>query len=245
VLFRSSKTATKRTAAKTKATAKKATAGAKKAAPAKKGGGAKKGGAKKASTSARRRQPDAVDLLIEDHREVEQLFSRFEGLGEGARKRRQQVVDKIIEALSMHAAIEEQVFYPAARGEAPETDDDVLESLEEHHIVKWTLSELEGLDPADERFGAKVTVLMESVRHHVEEEEQELFPAVRDALGADRMRELRDELAAAKRSAPTRPHPRSPDTPPGNMVAQAVTAPFDAVANLAGGAAERVRDIIT
>ena len=207
---------------------------------------AKKGGAaRKASASKRRTEPDAVDLLKQDHREVEQLFTRFEGLGSGARKRRQQLVDKIIESLSMHAAIEEQVLYPAARREVPATNDEVLEALEEHHIVKWTLSELEGLDADDERFVAKVTVLIESVRHHVEEEEHELFPQLRKALGAARLRELGAELTTAKRTAPKRPHPRSPDTPPGNIIAQAVTAPFDAVAGLTSATAERVRDIVT
>jgi hemerythrin-like domain-containing protein len=158
---------------------------------------------------------------------------------------RADLVARIIEALSVHAAIEETVFYPAARAEVPATDDQVLEALEEHHVVKWTLSELDGLDPSDERYGAKVTVLIESVRHHVDEEEQELFPAVRKALGQQRLRELGTELVAARRSAPTRPHPRSPDTPPGNLVAQAVTAPFDAAASVTKAAAQRVRDVVT
>jgi hemerythrin-like domain-containing protein len=229
--------------ATTKATTKRTASASR---TAKKASSAEKGGAsRKSSPSRRRTEPDAIDLLKQDHDEVEQLFSRFEGLGNGARKRRQQLVDKIIESLSMHAAIEEQVLYPAARREVPSTDDDVLESLEEHHIVKWTLSELEDLDPDDERFVAKVTVLMESVRHHVDEEEQELFPQLRKALGASRLRELGAELAAAKRTAPKRPHPRSPDTPPGNIIAQAVTAPFDAVAGLTSATAERVRDIVT
>ena len=83
----------------------------------------------------------------------------------------------------MHAAIEEQVFYPVARATVPDTEDIALESLEEHHIVKWVLSELDGMDPAAERFDAKVTVLIENVRHHVEEEESEFFPKVRDELG--------------------------------------------------------------
>lgn len=213
---------------------------------AKKAPAAKKpGAAKKAPASRRRAEPDAVDLLKEDHQEVEQLFSRFEGLGSGARKRRQQLVDRIIESLSMHAAIEEQVLYPAARKEVPDINDDVLEALEEHHIVKWTLSELEGLDADDERFVAKVTVLIESVRHHVEEEEQELFPQLRKAMGAARLRELGVELRAAKRSAPKRPHPRSPDTPPGNLIAQAMNAPLDVAAGLTRATAERVRDIVT
>jgi hemerythrin-like domain-containing protein len=198
------------------------------------------------STTKRRKttRSDAIDELVRDHRDVEQLFKTFEGLGAGAHKRRRAVVDKMIAALSRHAAIEELIFYPRIRIEIPSTEDEVLESLEEHHIVKWTLSELEGLPAEDERFTAKVTVLIESVRHHVKEEERELFPSVRKALGRDERIALGDELAAAKKTAPTHPHPRAPDEPPGNIVANAIVAPLDAAAGLASTAATQVRRAI-
>jgi hemerythrin superfamily protein len=191
------------------------------------------------------RRPDAVTVLTDDHREVEELFARFEKTGDGAHKRRQQLVQRMTEALSVHASIEEEVFYPAIRQRIDDAGDDVLEALEEHHLVKLTLAELEMLDPAHERYGAKVTVLIENVRHHVEEEEGQLFPTVRKALDAAMLRDLGDELVAAKRTAPTRPHPEAPDTPPGNIVAQVLTAPLDAAANLNKAAARRVRDIVT
>ena len=175
--------------------------------------------------------------------QVEDLFVRFEKTGDGAHKRRQDLVQRITEALSVHASIEEEIFYPAAR--RPVGDADVLEALEEHHLVKLTLAELETMDPAHERYGAKVTVLMENVRHHVKEEEGELFPAVRKALDAAQLREIGSELVAAKRTAPTRPHPEAPDTPPGNIVAQVLTAPLDAAANLNKAAARRIRSIVT
>src|SRR3954447_1795103 len=114
---------------------------------------------------------DAITMLKDDHKAVEQLFKRFEKAGDGALAEKRKLVDSIIESLSVHAAIEEQLFYPVARATVPKTDDIALESLEEHHIVKWVLSELEDLDAHDERFDAKVTVLIENVRHHVEEEE--------------------------------------------------------------------------
>jgi len=136
--------------------------------------------------------PDAIVLLKTEHKDVEKLFKQFEKLGDGAVKTKRDVVDKIIAALSNHAAIEEQHFYPAVREQAPDIADDVLEGLEEHHIVKWTLSELENLAPDAERFDAKVKVLIESVRHHVEEEEGEMFPKVRDAIGRKELRELGD-----------------------------------------------------
>ena len=193
-----------------------------------------------ACAADRRDEVHALELLMADHREVEQLFVRFEKAGKGARKQRQQLVERMTVALSQHAAIEENVLYPASRREQPTTNDDVLEALEEHHLVKLTLAELEMMDPSSERYDAKVTVLIESVRHHVKEEEKELFPQLRRSLGRDRLREIGAELVAAKRSAPTRPHPEAPDTPPTSIVVQAVTAPFDAAADLAGATAKRV-----
>ena len=204
-----------------------------------------------ASTSARRpavrrsKAPDALAVLKDDHREVEALFTKFEGLGHRAHKTKVDLVRQMTVALSQHAAIEEQVFYPAVRRAVSSLGDEVLEALEEHHVVKWTLSELEGMTAEDERFQPKVTVLMENVRHHVREEERDLFPQVRKAMAAAQLQELGDGLRAAKDGAPTRPHPRSPDTPPGNVIAAALVAPLDAVANVAQSAAGRVRDSVS
>ena len=192
-----------------------------------------------------RQQPDAIRVLTDDHRQVEELFVRFEKSGDGAHKQRQDLVQRITEALSVHAAIEEEIFYPAARRSVADAADDVLEALEEHHLVKLTLAELEMMDPSHERYGAKVTVLIENVRHHVKEEEGELFPTVRKALDPAQLRKIGDDLVAAKRTAPTRPHPEAPDTPPGNIVAKVLTAPLDAVANLNKAAAGRVRDLVS
>ena len=169
---------------------------------------------------------DGITLLKQDHKTVERLFKRFEKAGPNAHKAKREVVDRIIEELAVHAAIEEQVFYPAVREAVPDAEDTVLEGLEEHHIVKWTLSELDGMAPDHERFDAKVTVLIESVRHHVEEE-GEMFPQVRKALGRKRLGEIGEAMEKAKKTAPTRPHPRAPDTPPGNVVAGAAAGVVD------------------
>jgi hypothetical protein len=172
---------------------------------------------------------------------VEGLFKKFEGLGDRANKARGDVVAKVIEELSVHAVIEEQAFYPAIRAQAKNIESDVLEALEEHHVVKWTLSELEKMNPTDERYEAKFTVLMEAVRHHVEEEEGDMFPKVRKALGRDQLQAIGTALAEAKQTAPRRPHPRSPDTPPGNMIAGALSAPIDAALNAGQEAVDSVR----
>jgi hemerythrin superfamily protein len=172
---------------------------------------------------------DAITLLKKDHRTVEDLFKRFEKLGPRARKGKQEVVERIVRELSAHAAIEETVLYPAIRAalENKKAQELVLEALEEHHIVKWTLSELDGMTPDHERYDAKVMVLMDSVRHHVEEEEGELFPKLAKAVGKQRLADLGEVLAEAKKAAPTRPHPRMPDEPPGNLVAGAGAALLD------------------
>jgi len=174
--------------------------------------------------------PDAIVLLKNDHKEVEKLFKQFEKLGPNAHKTKRKIVDDIIVALAQHAAIEEQHFYPAVRKQAADIEDTVLEGLEEHHIVKWTLSELEGMSPEAERFDAKVSVLMESVRHHVEEEETEMFPEVRKAMGRKALIELGDTMEKARVIAPKRPHPKAPDTPEkGNLLAGPGAAAMDGV----------------
>lgn len=170
---------------------------------------------------------DAITLLKDDHKTVEKLFKSFEKAGDRAYKTKRDLVDSMIRELSVHAAIEEQVFYPEIRRLVPDQEDMTLESIEEHHIVKWVLSELEGLDPEHERFDAKVTVLMEQVRHHVEEEESDMFPAVRSALGRKQLQEIGATLEHAKKMAPHRPHPRSPEEPPGNIVAGAAAGAMD------------------
>jgi len=177
-------------------------------------------------------------MLKDDHKTVEQLFKRFEKAGERAHVEKRNIVDRIVEALSVHAAVEEQVFYPVVRATVPGTEDLTLESLEEHHIVKWVLSELDSMSPEDERFDAKVTVLIENVRHHVKEEEQDLFPKVRSELGRDSLNDLGKVMGDARKAAPTHPHPRSPDTPPGNLVMGTAAGVADRVADTVNGVAQ-------
>jgi hemerythrin superfamily protein len=180
---------------------------------------------------------DAITLLKNDHAEVEKLFKSYEALGERAYKSKEKLAGRIISALSVHAAIEEQVFYPAVRAEVEDTNSDVLESIEEHHIVKWVLQEIKDTDPRDERFDAKITVLIENVRHHVKEEEKDMFPRVRKALGRSRLNEIGEALEASRKLAPTDPHPRSPSTPPGNLVAAPLAKVLDT-------AKDRAKDLI-
>jgi len=173
------------------------------------------------------RPVDAITLLRNDHRTVEDLFKKFEKAGPNAHKTKARLVEKMIHELAVHAAVEEMAFYPAVKGMNDKLTDTVLESLEEHHVVKWLLSELENMDPSAERFDAKVTVLIENVRHHVKEEERELFPAVRRAMPRKELVELAEIMEKAKKTAPTHAHPRSPDEPPGNVIAGLVSGLID------------------
>ena len=175
---------------------------------------------------------DAITVLKDDHKRVQKHFRDFETSSGRAVVARANAAQAAIRELAVHAALEEQVFYPAVRMEVEDLTDEVLESLEEHHVVKWLCSELAAMTPEDERFAAKMAVLIENVRHHVRQEEADLFPAVRQSLGRKRLAELGELLEKARPAAVTHPHPRAPDTPPAN-----------AVVGLVAGAIDRVRDV--
>jgi hemerythrin-like domain-containing protein len=148
---------------------------------------------------------DAIVMLKNDHKEILRAFREFESAGDGAVKAKGKLVDRIIELLTVHTYIENEVMYPRVRELVPELEDDVLESYEEHHVADVLVMELAGMQPTDERFTAKTTVLIENVRHHIEEEEQEWFPQVREALGRKVLQEIGAEMAQARERAPRRP----------------------------------------
>jgi hemerythrin superfamily protein len=143
---------------------------------------------------------DAVALIKADHRRVEQLFREFEEAGDRAYKTRQQLVERMIRELEVHATIEEETYYPAVEAKAKKDGKElVAEAVEEHHVVRILLGELAGMSAEDEAFDAKVTVLMENVRHHVEEEEEEMLPQSEEVLGKEELTGLGEEMAARKR----------------------------------------------
>lgn len=148
---------------------------------------------------------DAIVLLKSDHKEIRKLFREFRGAGPDARVEKGRIVDKIIEALTVHTYIENEVMYPDVRELAPDLEDDILESYEEHHVADVLVTELAAMKPDDERFDAKATVLIENVEHHIEEEEQEWFPKVREELGRKRLQEMGVRLLELKEKAPRSP----------------------------------------
>jgi hemerythrin superfamily protein len=148
---------------------------------------------------------DAIVQLKEDHQEVRKVFRDFQQAGDNATQRKGELVDKMIELLTVHTYIENEVMYPRVRELLPDLEDDVLESYEEHHVADVLVVELAAMKPTDERFDAKTTVLIENVTHHMDEEEQDWFPKVREGLGRKALQEIGEELLAARKKAPTRP----------------------------------------
>ncbi len=147
---------------------------------------------------------NATALLKRQHKDVRALFKQIEKT-EDARGRRR-LLDQIAAALDAHTLIEEEIFYPAMSAlETKKAEEMINEAYEEHHVVKLVLRELPQVDPEDERFEAKMTVLSELVEHHVEEEEDEMFKMATklgedelEALGA-RMEERFEEVAGKAR----------------------------------------------
>jgi hemerythrin superfamily protein len=191
--------------------------------------------------SSTRTSLDAVALLKNDHRMVEGLFKKFEATRDSRAKGR--IRDDLVKELSIHASIEEELLYPAADKRAKQKGL-VLESLEEHHLVKVLLAEIDGMNPEDDRFEAKVHVLMENVMHHAKEEEKELLPKVRQVLSRSELIELGEQMEQAKERAPTRPHPKAPDTPPGIQVAGPVAAVMDSVKDVVRDTRQAVGDAL-
>jgi hemerythrin superfamily protein len=154
---------------------------------------------------------DAITMLREDHDNVRKLFTRFEQAGDNAHAEKRRLVDRMIEELTVHTYLEEYFFYPTVagldrpKGKGEDPEDLVKEAREEHAQVKRLLAELEDMSPEDETFDAKVKVVMDDVRHHAEEEEQEMFPEVRDAMGRSELQELGRQMLDAKTSAPKKP----------------------------------------
>jgi hemerythrin-like domain-containing protein len=148
---------------------------------------------------------DAIVLLKQDHKQILKTFKDFQDAGENAHKTKGDLVDRMIELLTVHTYIENEVMYPRVRDLLPELEDDVLESYEEHHVADVLVMELMGMKPTDERFTAKTTVLIENVTHHIEEEEDEWFPKVRESLGRKTLQEIGEEMLEAKKRAPHSP----------------------------------------
>jgi len=151
-----------------------------------------------------RQSEDAIAMLKADHQKVKALFEKYEDAGDGQTRAKQHIVEEVFMELEIHTRLEEEIFYPAFDAAADiEGEKFIAESIEEHQVVKNLMEEMRELDPDDERYEAKFTVLMENVRHHIEEEEDEMFPEAEDILAEQmdeltgQMRELKQEMMAS------------------------------------------------
>ena len=134
----------------------------------------------------------ATDILKKQHREVKNLFKKVEKAEEAGERR--QLMEQITRALELHTKLEEEIFYPAVRGlETRKAEEMVAEAFEEHHVVKLVLKDLPNVDPEDERFEAKMTVLSELVEHHADEEEEEMFKTAQ-RLGDETLKSLGQQM---------------------------------------------------
>jgi hemerythrin superfamily protein len=148
---------------------------------------------------------DAIALLKSDHREIKHLFDQFERATSNARL--ESIRDRIVERLSVHAAIEERVLYPVLLEAMPDLEENVLEAIQEHALAEQLLAQVAGMSPDDRWFVPKVSVLMENVRTHIREEEEVIFAWKREELTRRDLLELGETPREARSTAPTSPPP--------------------------------------
>lgn len=174
---------------------------------------------------------DGIQVLIDDHREVENLFQQYEKTTDPSEQTR--IVHQVIHELAVHGEIEELLFYPRLRTSLPDGNELADEAVHEHVEIKETLNALDKMQAGDDGFDTRMNELMAEVRHHVEEEENDIFPKIREALPAEQLDRLGNSLRGAKAIVPTRPHPSAPTGPVGKLAASPPVALID-----------RVRDVV-
>jgi len=162
-------------------------------------------------------EENLIDLIMADHRAVEDVFKDLEK-GDGPPDHRRTLADHAITELVRHSVAEEMYLYPAARTRLPNGDEIADHEIEEHGEAEQVMKELEGLPATEAKFATLIDQLISDVRHHIAEEESDLLPKLQEACSADELMELGKKVADAKKLAPTRPHPSSPDTPPANKI---------------------------
>ena len=148
------------------------------------------------------KQQDAIALLKADHKTVKELFKQVEDTSERAKAQLQKLGDQICQELTIHAQVEEQIFYPAVKERVQrghkEEKDQVLEAYEEHAAAKKVIEDIQAVDASDESYKPKITTLSELIDHHVKEEETEMFPSVKELFDQDELVELGARMSELK-----------------------------------------------
>ena len=182
-------------------------------------------------------QRDVIEILVHDHREVEEMFQELESLRgattDAAKARRKELADQVTIELVRHSVAEEVLVYPKVEDKVSE--EEVEHAREEHAEAEETLAKLEKLDADDPEFDDTLAELMKEILHHIEDEEQEMFAHMRQVIGADELRELGARVEAFKKVAPTRPHPNVPNEALPRLAAGGVASLLDRMRDLASG----------
>jgi hemerythrin-like domain-containing protein len=182
-------------------------------------------------------QHDVISILEQDHREVEQMFSELESLRGAAtdeqQARRKDLADQVTIELVRHSVAEEVLVYPEVEDKV--SAEEAEHAREEHAEAEETLKRLERLDADDPAFDDELATLMAEIRHHIEDEEGEMFAHMRQVIDAEELRKLGDRVEAFKKVAPTRPHPSVPNQPLPRLAAGPAASLFDRMRDLATG----------
>jgi hemerythrin superfamily protein len=176
---------------------------------------------------------DMIAILVTDHREVEQIFRELEDPAT-ASARKEELASVAIAELVRHSVAEEQYLYPATREALPDGDRIADKEIEDHSTAEELMKRLERLEPGQAEYDSVVQALIAEVREHIQDEERNLFPRLREACSVEQLADLGAKIDRAKRIAPTRPHPSAPDRPPANKL----LAP-------GAGLVDRVRDALS
>ncbi len=177
-------------------------------------------------------EQDVATVLTADHREMEHLYEEYQAI-EGDQNRSEALMRELTKLIVQHAIAEEQLLYPAIARALPDGEMQVEEARDQHKSIERMLEALEQLEAQDVAFGETVRALMLEVIPHAREEEEDLFPALRTAIGDEEMRALGAKVEGAKKMAPTRPHPLVPKT-----------APMRTLAAPAAVVSDRIRDAL-
>jgi len=182
-------------------------------------------------------QRDVIEVLEQDHREVEEMFAELESLRgastDEAKSRRKDLTEQVTIELVRHSVAEEVIVYP--RVESKVSEEEVEHARKEHAEAEETLQRLEKLDADDPSFDDELATLMEEIRHHIDDEEGEMFAHMRQKLDPEELRKLGASVEAFKKVAPTRPHPNVPNTPLARLAAGPAASLFDRMRDLASG----------
>lgn len=160
---------------------------------------------------------NVINELMTDHREVEELFGKIDALPPGDKKRKL-YADQATMELVRHSVAEEAYLYPAVRQYLANGDAIADKEIDDHSRAEQIMKDLESCEADAPEFDRLIGVLMPEIRSHVADEEENLFPMLRDAAPPETLDELGDKVRQAKKTAPTRPHPSAPDKPPANKL---------------------------